>query len=234
MQIKEREEGRVRLHPPFLSARWYYLNQLGSQLQTVISLFVSKDSGLKLADYGCGNMPYKPLFDTSVSEYTGIDLRENPKAQVHIAPDGQIESADAQQDIVLSTQVLEHVENPRRYLSEAHRILKPDGLLILSTHGYWIYHPDPTDYWRWTSSGLKKIIQEAGFEIIYFKGVLGRAAMGLQLFQDGLLFKLPPFLRPLLAALIQPWIYFFDQFSSQQAKDADACTYVVVAKARKT
>ena len=137
---------------------------------------------------------------------------------------------DASVDLVLSTQVLEHVENPVFYLTEALRILKPGGKLIISTHGYWMFHPDPTDYWRWTSAGLNKIITERGFEIKYFNGIIGRAAMGLQLLQDGFLFKLPTFLRPVLAGIFQPLIYLFDKTTSQSSKDRDACTFVIVAE----
>ena len=125
--------------------------------------------------------------------------------------------------------MLEHVVNPNAYLIEANRVLKTGGKLILSTHGYWMFHPDPTDFWRWTSTGLQKIVKEAGFEIIYFKGIIGRSAMGLQLFQDGILFKLPKFLRPVLAIIMQPLIIFFDKTTAQETRDKDACTFILVA-----
>ena len=118
----------------------------------------------------------------------------------------------------------------RAYLKEAHRILEKEGKLILSTHGYWMFHPDPTDFWRWTSTGLKKIVTEAGFEVVYFEGILGRSAMGLQLFQDGLLFKLPKPLRFLLSLVLQPLIIFFDKIITAKSRNEDACTFVLVAK----
>lgn len=228
--IKEREEGIERLYPPLLSPRYYYLIKLRQQIETVTKQFLSKEASLRLADYGCGNMPYEPLVAPFVKEYIGIDLAENPRASIHISPLGKIDLADHQMDVVLSTQVLEHVEDPLFYLGEAQRILKPGGLLILSTHGYWMFHPDPTDYWRWTSTGLRKIITQNGFEVQYFRGIIGRSAMGLQLFQDGLLFKIPAFLRPVLALFLQPLIALFDRTTSQETKDRDACTFVVVAR----
>jgi SAM-dependent methyltransferase len=209
--IKEREEGIERLYPSLLSPRRYYLVSLRRQIETVTQIYLSNQKALLLADYGCGNMPYQPVVAPSVKEYIGIDLEENPRARIHISPQGKVQLADEQIDVVLSTQVLEHVENPLFYLSEAHRILQPGGLLILSTHGYWMYHPDPTDYWRWTSAGLQKIVTESGFEIQYFRGIIGRAAMGLQLFQDGLLFKIPKFMWPVLSLFLQPLIALFDK-----------------------
>src|SRR3546814_1646938 len=88
-------------------------------------------------------------------------------------------------DIVLSNQVLEHVDSPQGYLEEARRLMKPDGVLLLSTHGYWFYHPTPNDYWRWTSAGLRKTMEASGFEIVEFTGIMGLISSGLQLFQDG-------------------------------------------------
>lgn len=232
--MNEREAGIERLYPSLfgrMGARFYYLRQLRKQIESVVSQFIKPlSSKITLADYGCGNRPYEPIVAPFVANYIGIDLPENPRADVHVSAHGNIELVNESLDAVLSTQVLEHVENPTHYLSEACRVLKQDGLLILSTHGYWMFHPDPTDFWRWTSTGLQKVVSEAGFEVIYFKGIIGRAAMGLQLFQDGLLFKVPPFLRPLLAIIFQPQIIFFDKLFGQTTRDKDACTYVLVAK----
>jgi SAM-dependent methyltransferase len=221
-----------RLYPPISSARYYYLNQLRKAISSVCDQFLKNSKNLKLIDYGCGNMPYKPLLEPFVNKYIGVDLPENHLAEVHINAKGKIEMEDQSIDLVLSTQVLEHVEDPLFYLSESFRVLKPGGKLILSTHGYWMYHPDPTDYWRWTSTGLKKIVEERGFELKYFRGIIGRSAMGLQLFQDGLLFKLPKFLRPVLSIWMQPWIVLFDKIHSQEQRDKDACTFILVAEKR--
>ena len=122
------------------------------------------------------------------------------------------------------------MENPSEYLKEAHRILQKGGKLILSTHGYWMFHPDPTDYWRWTSTGLQKIVKEAGFEVVYFEGILGRSAMGLQLFQDGILFKIPQPLRFIWAMIMQPLIIFFDKIILSSSRNQDDCTFILVAK----
>lgn len=232
--MQEREEGIERLYPSIfgrMASRFYYLRQLRLKIEEVISLFIIPNpEKLILADYGCGNMPYQQLILPHVQQYIGIDLFENPRADIHISDEGNIDLANESLDIVLSTQVLEHVVNPFKYLNEAHRVLNSGGKLILSTHGYWMFHPDPTDFWRWTSAGLTKIVTEAGFEIVYFKGIIGRSAMGLQLFQDGLLFKLPKFLRPVLAIIMQPLIIFFDKTTSASTKDKDACTFILVAK----
>jgi SAM-dependent methyltransferase len=229
-----REPGRDRLYPSIfgrMATRYYYLRELRQAIETVIEKFVANSPvKLVLADYGCGNKPYETLIAPYVEKYIGIDLPQNNIADIHITPEGVIDLPEENLDVVLSTQALEHVVNPMFYLSEAKRVLKTDGLLILSTHGYWMFHPDPTDFWRWTSTGLQKIVTDSGFEIIYFTGIIGRAAMGLQLFQDAFTFKLRPALRPVLAIIMQPLIYFFDKMARQSVKDKDACTFILVAR----
>lgn len=230
--MNEREAGIERLYPKLLGrmgARYFYLIELRKKIEYVFSTYFDfKDC--VLADFGCGNKPYENIIKPHIKEYIGIDLEENPIADIHISPEGKIKLDSESVDVVLSTQVLEHVVNPQLYLEESYRILKPGGKLVISTHGYWMYHPDPTDFWRWTSSGLKKVITEPGFQVKYFSGIIGRAAMGMQLVQDGLLFKVPASLRPLLAVFFQPQIWLLDKLSSQSQKDADACTYIVVAE----
>lgn len=228
-----REAGSTRLHPTIFNSRYYYLLQLKKKVEEIIHIHIKGKKFDTIVDYGCGNVPYKPLFTPFVNRYQGADLALNKTADIHIESNGRIDLANNSTDIVLSTQVLEHVENPLAYLSEAHRILKNDGLLILTTHGYWMYHPDPTDFWRWTSAGLRKIVEESGYEIVGFSGVMGRSSMGLQLFQDGIYFKLPKVLNVLFSTFMQLPIFLFDKINRQSAIDKDACTYIVVAKAKK-
>lgn len=66
-------------------------------------------------------------------------------------------------DLVLCTQMLEHVRNPAAAVAEMRRVTRPGGTCLLTTHGTWFYHPDPEDYWRWTASGLRALFAEAGF-----------------------------------------------------------------------
>jgi SAM-dependent methyltransferase len=232
-----REPGIERLYPSIfgrMATRYYYLRQLRQAIEIVIAKYVANSPvKLVLADYGCGNKPYESLIEPFVEKYIGIDLPLNPIADIHITPEGTIALPEENLDVVLSTQALEHVVNPMFYLSEAHRVLKKDGLLILSTHGYWMFHPDPTDFWRWTSTGLQKIVTESGFEVVYFTGIIGRAAMGLQLFQDAFTFSLPKAMRPVLALVMQPLIFFFDKIERQKVKDKDACTFILVARKKK-
>ena len=76
---------------------------------------------------------------------------------------------DATVDVVLSTETLEHVPDPPQYLAEAFRCLKPGGELILTVPFAARWHFIPHDYWRFTPSGLRRLLSAAGFtEIAVF------------------------------------------------------------------
>ena len=185
--------------------------------------------GENLLDYGCGNKPYRDLFQRKFPEYQGADLAGNPDADLLIDADGRVNCADSSFDCVLSSQVLEHVTRPQAYLSEARRVLKPNGTLILSTHGIWPYHPDPTDFWRWTIDGLQDEIKRAGFEVLDVQGVLGMESAALQLWQDATYDRLPAFVRPLYAWCFQTAIHFIESRRKVRVQN-DSMIFVVLAR----
>lgn len=221
------------LHPTIFSSRYFFHLQLKKNIIEVIKLYFNQNRHVKLIDFGCGDMPYKSLFLNKGIDYIPADISNNNNENLLIEKDGTVNVPNNTFQAVLSTQVLEHVDNPVAYLKEAWRMLKHDGLLILSTHGYWMYHPHPHDYWRWTSEGLKKIIIEAGFELVSFKGIGSRSASGLQLFQDGIVNKLPQIIRPVFSAFMQILIFAFNFITKQSTKNEDAGIYFLVAKPMK-
>lgn len=176
-------------------------------------------------------MPYRSLFP--VKRYVGADFPGNELAEVFVTEDGGLPLSDKSASIVLSSQALEHVADVERYLSEASRVLRDDGLLFLSTHGVWSYHPDPCDFWRWTSDGLKRVISHAGFEILAFRGLMGPEAAALQLWQDAVACRWPRFCRRFFAFYRQWRIKRADQACDPAVRDRDAGVYVLVARKRK-
>ena len=188
-------------------------------------------AGESLLDLGCGNKPYESLFKKKFATYVGADLAGNKDAELVIGPDGRVNAQDNTFDCVLSSQVLEHVTDPQLYLSEARRVLKPDGSLVLSTHGIWPYHPDPTDFWRWTVDGLQAEIRRAGFEISNVQGVMGLETAALQLWQDSTFDRLPSLIRLPYAWFFQTCIHLIERRRKARLCD-DAMIFVILARKR--
>jgi SAM-dependent methyltransferase len=186
-------------------------------------------AGESLLDFGCGNKPYESLFRKKFARYVGADLAGNSDAELLIDSDGRVSAQDNTFDCVLSSQVLEHVTSPQLYLSEARRILKPGGSLVLSTHGIWPYHPDPTDFWRWTVEGLQAEIRRAGFEIASVQGVMGLETASLQLWQDSTSDKLPMFIRRPYTWFFQTCIHLIERRRTARLCE-DAMIFVVLAR----
>ena len=222
--------GNDRLNPTIFHTRYVHLSQLRDATMQKMQELTAENKELLLVDFGCGDMPYRSVIEPLVGKYLGVDLEMNPKAEHHIGFDSKTTLPDNYADIILSNQVLEHVDTPSGYLQEAYRILKPGGRIILTTHGYWFYHPTPNDYWRWTSAGLRKTVEAEGFRITSFFGIMGLAASGIQLFQDALCSKMPKFLIPPFALIMQGLIGLFNKVNSQEQRDRDASLYVVHAQ----
>jgi SAM-dependent methyltransferase len=217
-----------RLNPRWASSRYCALAGLRDALKEVIGEHVQP--GSSVLDFGCGDRPYEPLVTARGANYLGVDLSGTPQVDRFVDEEGRIDALDRSVDVVLSTQVLEHVDDPRAYLREAHRVLHANGILILSTHGYWKYHPDPKDLWRWTGQGLRTQIEQSGFEVLTLRGVLNLGAAGLQLLQDYLISRLPARFGVATAIVMQRLVGLVDRIPNRACEDDDATVFVIVAR----
>jgi SAM-dependent methyltransferase len=185
--------------------------------------------GGRVLDYGSAEAPYRHFFGSDVS-WVAADLPGNPDADLELRPDGTVPAPDGSFDAVLSTQVLEHVADPALHLAESRRVLRTGGRMLLSTHGVFIYHPDPDDYWRWTGAGLQKAVRDAGFEIVRFEGIIGLLPTGLQLVQDAVYWQLPRALQPVLALVVQTLAALADRLHSSESRAMNAQVFALVAE----
>jgi SAM-dependent methyltransferase len=123
--------------------------------------------GSTVLDAGAGECAYKPFF--AHCEYQAVDLavgedRWNYSHLDFVAPLDDLPMADGCYDAVLCTQVLEHVPNPGDCLLELLRVLKPGGRLFLTVPMAHPEHQVPYDYYRYTSYGLRYLLDQAGFD----------------------------------------------------------------------
>jgi SAM-dependent methyltransferase len=119
-----------------------------------------------LLDIGCGNKPYEIWLEGKVSEYVGCDIVQSSSNKVDVLCEANNIPLESNSfNSVLSTQVIEHVEDHQGLVNEAYRLLKPKGYFILSGPMYWNLHEEPYDFFRFTKHGFRYILEKAGFEV---------------------------------------------------------------------
>jgi 2-polyprenyl-6-hydroxyphenyl methylase/3-demethylubiquinone-9 3-methyltransferase len=117
----------------------------------VAKLLVDIPPDALVVDIGCGNGSFLSLFQSRGwqlygSDYssTGIEIARASYPDIKFSlgnaesmPE-ELTSRAGQFDVVLCTEVIEHVYNPRGLLKTCHNLLKPKGMLVLTTpyHGY--------------------------------------------------------------------------------------------------
>jgi SAM-dependent methyltransferase len=131
---------------------------------------------LLIADVGSFdvNGTLKPIFDQENWNYTGYDLSEGKNVDhVLSSPYNWPEIDDGFFDVVISTQVVEHVQHPWRWIKEVARIVKPGGLIYICTPNTIHFHEYPIDCFRVWPDGMRGLFQEAGIAEIecYAKGM---------------------------------------------------------------
>jgi len=137
-------------------------------LSRVIAGSARHASGL-LLDVGAGDKRFEHYFSNRVERYVALDYPTtffgSPKNVDVFGTALNLPFADGRFDTVVSFEVLEHVPDSRVTLTELHRVLKPGGVLILTTPFLWGEHCQPHDYYRFTVHGLKRLLEDTGFHI---------------------------------------------------------------------
>lgn len=144
----------------------------GTQIRDRASWYFSG----KMLEIGCGTKIKGLLVGEFVDEHIGLDHEDCPHDQSNIDIFGtayDIPIEDDTYDCILSTAVLEHLEEPQIALREAFRVLKPGGYALYTMPFFWHLHEEPRDFFRYTKYGLQYLFDKAGFEIVEITSLSG-------------------------------------------------------------
>jgi SAM-dependent methyltransferase len=236
-----RGEGRRRFSPRPWHHDWYVLRELRAAIEPAVrELLASRtESETVVVDVGAGEAPYRSLFERVPGvRYVTSDIEGAPDLRVD--EQGRVPLADAAADLVVSFQVLEHVEDVSRYLGECRRLLRGGGRMLLSTHGTWLYHPHPTDFRRWTREGLISDLGRAGFGIESIRAVVGPLAWTTQFRLFGFrsaLIRVPLLgaaLTALLSMVMNARMVVEDRITPHGVREDNPAVYVVLARRTET
>jgi SAM-dependent methyltransferase len=134
-------------------------------LDFVMEVAADAQPGITVLDLGAGDAPYRELFDHT--RYVTSDWDQS----VHVggrhadvvARAWELPIDAASVDLVLCTQVLEHVPKPQAVLNEIARVLRKGCRVALTVPLVWQLHELPYDYYRYTPASLDYMLAEAGF-----------------------------------------------------------------------
>lgn len=174
-----------QLDPPYLEVRRRFLRE-------------HVHVGDRALDLGCGNGAFTDLLARAGAEPLGVDVAEaalrraraaHPGIRFVLAPvEGPLPLEDVAFDVVWATEVIEHVADTARWLSEIRRVLRPGGQLLVTTpnHGRLAilvgglerYAQPLSDHLHlYTAKSLRQLLEEFGFREIALHAAGGRPLM---------------------------------------------------------
>jgi SAM-dependent methyltransferase len=107
--------------------------------------------------------------------YLGMDVRAGRGVDLLGSVEG-LPLADASVGTILAVSTLEHVPHFWRAFEEMHRVLRPDGALLIACPFYFHLHAHPHDFWRFTPEALELLLTPYPSKIVGWHGPSERPA----------------------------------------------------------
>lgn len=136
----------------------------------------------RLLDIGGGPGPFRSLIPPGVRL---VSLEVSPAYRPDVVASAvRLPFAERSFDAILCTEVMEHIYETHAVLAEMFRVLRPGGVVILTTPFTWGLHYEPEDYWRFTPHAWARLLSEAGFNRVHDQRLGGLASALAARFAD--------------------------------------------------
>lgn len=94
------------------------------------------------------------------SQYHGVDAAPGPRVDQVVNCEQLVQTVGSGWDIVISTEMLEHVRDWRTCLLQMAEAVAPGGMLLITTRSPGFpYHPFPEDHWRYTPEFMGDVLE---------------------------------------------------------------------------
>jgi SAM-dependent methyltransferase len=101
--------------------------------------------------------------------FTGLDRRPGPGVDV-VADAEDLPYPDGSFGTVVAMSTFEHIPRFWRAFQEVHRVLRPDGALLVAAPFYFHLHDHPGDYWRFSPDALDLLLEGFPSHVIGWHG----------------------------------------------------------------
>ncbi len=128
-----------------------------ANIDAFVASVAGRFGGLDVVEIGCGELSTNQNAFTDAKHYWRTD-----RAQLDIAA---TPCEHGICDVIVATEVLEHVPDTHNALLNCFALLRPGGTLVLTVPWEYPEHGDE-DYWRFSDLGLDLILTRAGFGIV--------------------------------------------------------------------
>jgi SAM-dependent methyltransferase len=155
---------RVRLFPRLYDYCYFTARTNRRALNGLLSS-LSPESGGTVIDLGCGSKPFQYLFPKTF-DYIGYDFSADSFPDVVHDLSGELPIPSESADFVILSEALEHLPDPKLTIREVARILRPNGLALITTPFAFPIHSRPHDYYRYTEFFFRNEAAASNLEIV--------------------------------------------------------------------
>jgi len=134
------------------------------QTKDMVNKFVPLYAKGESLDIGAGTAKYRAVIEKHVMSYKTSDVKEGEGID-YIEDAKKLSFDDGSFDTIFCFQVLEHVDSPKKVVSEIYRCLNPGGSCIATAPFLVPEHSDPYDFFRYTKEGVKSLFESEGFKV---------------------------------------------------------------------
>lgn len=138
-------------------------------IYAVKSLTENEISGRKVLEIGSYdvNGSLRPLIESwNPEDYIGVDIEKGPGVDLICDAEDIVRKFGIEKfDVIIATELLEHVLNWKKVISNIKNLCKPNGIIIITTRSYgYTYHGAPHDYWRYELEDFKQIFSDCNIK----------------------------------------------------------------------
>lgn len=155
---------------------WWFTGRRDAVRKLIHSLQVPHTADI--LEIGCSAGPLQQILKTDgYTSLTGIDISEKAIAlaryrgvpNVSVMDGARLDFPDASFDLLLASDVLEHIEDEVQAVREWTRVLRPGGQMIVFVPAFqmlWTRHDEVNHHYRrYTAAHLRRVLQEAGLQL---------------------------------------------------------------------